>query len=264
MTRHPKISLIFVNYKSSKQLRASLQSVVDFEGKQEGLFETIIVNNDVSETEMVKKLSSEQGCALIANDKNCGFGAAANKGAQQARGEFLGFLNPDTLWQKTCLQDIQKTFQEQPTLGILGLTLVATSGKPEEWSFGKDPTLCRIILNNFFHFEKRAHRNDMVVDWVSGAALFIRRDLFVRLGGFDENFFLYFEDVDLCRRVRAVGHDVLLTKGFPIVHYGGQSHMSTKKQKEYYYQSQEKYFKKYRTRTEQVLLRFFRIFSQRL
>ncbi len=97
-----------------------------------------------------------------------------------------------------------------------------------------------------------------LVDWVSGCALFIRQDLFSRLGGFDEDFFLYFEDVDLCHRAKNLGYEIIVTEKMRLTHLGGRSLKQSAARKRHYYRSQDIYFKKCRPKLEGFFLKLLR------
>lgn len=124
-------------------------------------------------------------------------------------------------------------------------------------------TLWDLIGNNIgFQRSKKIweSKEKIPCDWVSGAALFIRRELFQKLGGFDENFFMYYEDIDLCRRAKKIGSEVI---HFPVVeirHFGGKSFLKNSDglQKKYFYNSQDYYFKKHFGRKTAFITRLLR------
>lgn len=254
-------SLIFVNYQSARHLARSLESLFSLENSSE--IEIIIVNNDETETLLLEKLQETFPFFLIKNEKNVGFGQGANKGAAIATGDILGFLNPDTLWQKSCLGIIAAAFHNKRRIGIAGMRLIGADKKTEPWSFGETPGLQKLLLNNLFPTKKFPdHKTSPIlnVDWVSGGALFTRNNVFRSVHGFDEKFFLYFEDTDICLRTRQAGYDVCLIPQATLMHHGGQSSSSRKIQKNHFYTSQETYFKKHRPGWEYILLRIFRFF----
>ena len=256
MDIYPKISLIFVNYRSVFHLTKALESLFYFE-KESNLFEVIVVNNDSSESEALLELHKKFQFFLIQNNRNRGFGAGNNIGAKRAQGSILGFINPDIIWTGKHLSHIEELFHEKKEMGVLGMRILDKEGEEEEWSLGKSPSLARLLKNNMFF-----QRKELSPEWVSGGALFIRKDLFSSLFGFDEQFFLYFEDVDLCRRVLAEGFSVLSSSQFSLIHLGGQSKHSTILQKQQFYASQKKYFKKHRPAWESKTLVFFHWIKQ--
>ncbi len=262
MGDHPNISLIYVNYRSARRLEDALKSLFSYENRNSGPFEIIVSNNDVLERDLVERLREKYGFLLLQNKENQGFGVAANIGARRASGKIIGFLNPDTCFREQCLEGIREAFEKDPALGVLGMRLFRPSGEAERWSFGRWPTLGKILAGKFFQKKNEqlsGNEDDRETDWVSGAALFVRKSLFLELSGFDEDFFLYFEDVDFCQRVSRAGYKRRLSR-FSLLHFGGTSQHSSREQKKHYYRSQERYFKKYRPWREYIVLRIFRFF----
>ncbi|OGI15114.1 MAG: hypothetical protein A2878_00890 [Candidatus Moranbacteria bacterium RIFCSPHIGHO2_01_FULL_54_31] len=260
----PRISLIFVNYQSAKFLNKALDSLFSLE--QAGVsFEVIIVNNDASESVALQALRQAYPILLIESPGNKGFGQGNNLGAKQARGSLLGFINPDVVWIEACLREIERIFAAEPAIGILGMALLDEEHKPEAWSAGKAPNLITLFQNNVFpaRYALCDGNGLSFPDWVSGAALFIRAPLFSAIGGFDERFFLYFEDVDLCTAARKRGLSVARHSAFPLIHLRGQSQRSVRDQKKHFYDSQRAYFSKHRPVWENKVLRCLRFFSHK-
>ncbi len=207
-----------------------------------------MVNQDASEQKALQALSSQQGFRLIQRE-NGGFAAGANAAATVATGAYIAFMNPHAYYSSGSFKKIYDTFESDATIGLIGATLCDLDGNPEKWSQGRLLTLSRLALNNVF-FGKFFSRSD-AIDWVSGGALFVRRDLFQSLGGFSEEFFLYFEDMDLCARVLQAGYAVRSSRSLQFVHAGGKSFTSKYAQKEHFFDSQKKYFTKHRPFWEQ-------------
>lgn len=255
MNTNPAISLIFVNYRSARYLKAALESLFFFE-KETSFYEVLVVNNDPSESDQLEALRQIFPFLLIESGENSGFGRGNNLGASQAKGSFLGFINPDVRFTGPYFQQILAVFREKPQLGVLGMALLDEKRQPEEWSGGTDPSLWTVFLNNVFPSRKlsRSDHEPFSLDWVSGGALFIRKELFTTIGGFDERFFLYFEDVDLCKEVRQRGFSVLRDPELSLIHLGGKSQESAHLQKKYFALSQREYFRKHRPRWEVFFL----------
>lgn len=236
-----KLSFIIVNYKSKKYLEKCISSIRE---KVSGVdYEIIVVNNDNLD------IRCPNGIKLINTGKNLGFGAGCNAGARAAQGEISCFLNPDTEIVSENIPELIQEFNENEDVGIIGSRLITEKGETQWWCAGKEFTLRRLIKNNLGIIEsKKIWESRIPVEcaWVSGAALFIKKNIFDQLGGFDEKFFMYFEDIDLCKRARMAGYKVLYYPYFAIKHFGGKSFRFDKiKQKRYFYKSQLCYFKKY-------------------
>lgn len=263
MNTEPFFSLVFVNYQSADHLREALFHLRQKEGDS-SLYELIVVNNDRRERELLASLVQEfPAIKIVENSENSGFGAGNNLGAKTARGTVLGFLNPDLVWKEALLAQVQKVFLEDAGLGIAGPSLLTEAGEPELWSGGPEPTLSQILKNNLLGFRRSPAwgapgKEKWKGNWISGAALFVRHSLFRNLGGFDERFFLYFEDVDLCRRARMSGFRVRRLSRVSVFHKSGKSHASLREQKKHFYRSQALYFQKHFSRPSYFFLRWLR------
>lgn len=230
----PAISCIYVNYHSEGFLERSLESLVQYEIQVP--FEVIIVNNDETEKTEVAVLGKKYGAKVVENFHNPGFGTAANRGAEEAEAPLLFFINPDTEWRESFFAEVSKKFAEEKNLGALGIQLISPEGIPETRAKGKVFTLG----NSFWPFFSMRQS-----DWLSGGALFIPANIFHEIGGFDERFFMYFEDMDLCVRLQKIGYKLALHTEQQLIHFGGKSHSTKKSQKSYYDQSLYKYTKKH-------------------
>ncbi len=186
-------------------------------------FEVIVVD-DASPDDTAAKLAQVDGIRMHARSTNGGFIAACNEGAALARGEFLVFLNNDTVPQPGWLEALLDTFQDHAVIGLVGAKLVYPDGRLQEaggvvfadgsgWNYGRfeDPDDCRFT-----------YVRD--VDYLSGAAIALRRALFARLGGFDTRFApAYYEDTDLAFAVRGAGLRVIYQPAAVVVHDEGTS-----------------------------------------
>jgi len=257
MPNTPLYSLIFVNYGSARYLAEAIQSIQHTEDLSRS--ELIVVNNDPNEYSVIHALSRIFGFIVIESGQNGGFGKGANLGAAAAQGHIIGFINPDILWTGRSLDSILSLLSDQ-TIGVAGISLVDSNGQQESFSFGDELTFSRLIKNNLFPIASRKNTSETITtDWVSGGALFMRKDDFSNIGGFDERFFLYFEDMDLCKRMRAFGKSIRLSFKTSITHRGGKSHPSHASQKRYFFESQETYMRKYRPKKEIFALRLLRL-----
>jgi len=173
---------------------------------------------------------------LVRSAQNLGFAAANNLAARQARGRVLLLLNPDALPERGCVARGLALMDLHPHVGLAGARLLAEDGATQP-SARMFPTLAQeaIVLTGLaarFPRSRLFGRLDRTwadpaqpapVDWVPGAFALVRRSVFDDLGGFDERFFLYYEEVDLCRRIKAAGHRVQYWPQLRVRHIGGVS-----------------------------------------
>lgn len=252
MEKESKISFIIPAYKSEKHLEKCLRSLLEKTLAIQK--EIIVVNNSGS------SFNLENGIKTISSP-NKGFGSACNLGVREASGNILCFINPDTEIISNDLNVIISEFKNNLAVGLIGPKLVEENNDIQEWSVGKEINLADIILNNLgWKRSKKIWESQEKTEcaWVSGACLFIRKELFEKLNGFDEKFFLYFEDIDLCKRARNLKYKVLYYPEFVVKHFGGKSFDSIKEQKQYYYSSQDYYFQKHFGKISANLLRLMR------
>lgn len=236
------ISFIIVNYRSEQYLARCVSSILA--NAQNVDFEIIVVNNDPKKITCINPGSR---ISIIECGANDGFGKACNIGAEKAKKDFLFFINPDTELQKFNLSEIEKIFADS-SVGAIAPKLFTEKGALQDWSVGHEITLWDIFLNNLGIIRSKKlwqNPSQQEVSWASGASLIMPKKIFTELFGFDDKFFLYFEDVDLCKRLRATGKIILSHPTFEVVHFGGQSSSSAKKQKTSYYASQVYYFQKH-------------------
>lgn len=205
------------------------------------LLEVIVVDNASSDGQ-VERIQSRFGpdarLRVLRNADNVGFGPACNQAADLAHGDWLLILNPDCLVEPDTISRLRECAASLPQSGILGVSAVSPDGRGDRASRRRDPSLRRALcsLSGLARFERRwpafsgiempalaEHVNTEVVDAVSGACLFVRRYAFEKIGGFDEEYFLHCEDLDLCRRMRGSGFDVIHVPSILLRHEQGSS-----------------------------------------
>ena len=242
-------SIIIVSYNSQKWLEDCLRSVLKFSADNMEII--VIDNNSIDEsTKFIREEFTD--ILLIESKKNSGFGQANNQAAKIAIGDILFFLNPDTLIKENIFQKIIETFEQDSKIGIVAPQLILPDNSLQPWAFGKEGGILGIIKNKF--------KNSLPteIDWVSGAALAIRRDIFEKINGFDEKFFMYFEDRDLCLRVKKFGYKAVVLPDAKIIHFGGKSSGGDKQRKKLYYQSQNYFWQKHYGFLRSILMRSVR------
>jgi GT2 family glycosyltransferase len=249
------ISVIIPNYQSRRYLEKNIQSVFEKIGTQISV-EIILVNNDKNESlESIK--ASFENVLIIDHGKNIGFGAAINLGAKMVRGSYLFFLNPDCEIISGNISQAIDLFEADKNIGILGCRLIGEEGHVQKWSAGTEVTIFNLIKNNLgFPSSQKIWKNKDRIEasWVAGTAMLIRKELFDEIGGFDERFFMYFEDVDLCKRAEKAGKKTYFFPHFAVRHFGGGSYDDKKVQKKNYFNSQRYYFKKHNGKMSHCVL----------
>lgn len=251
-------SIIIVNFNTKNLLKNCLSSI--FNNYKSSDFEIIVVDNNSQDSSvtMLKNEFADNKIKLITNNRNIGFGAANNQGATMARGEYLFFLNSDTIIKENILIPLRHFLDSYENIGIIAPKLLLEDGSEQQHAYGGFPTLFSVIADKF---KKKKIKNSQPfeADWISGAALIIKRDIFNKINGFDEKFFMYFEDIDLCKRVKDLGYKVMVFPKIAVIHLGGKSLNKFSKRKEYYYKSQDYYYKKHYGNLRMNLMKIFRL-----
>lgn len=210
------LSIIILNYNTRELTVACVRSLLAHYKKQidDGEFEIIIVDNasaDESVSMIQKQLWFSQ-VKLVQNKENVGFSKGCNRGSSHAKGNHLLFLNSDTQMLDNGLVGMLNYLEKHESVGILGGRLQNTDGSSQA-SAGVFYTLPRVLLLliGAERLGKLRYSPEKIasVDWVSGAMLMIDKKLFEKLGGFDEQLFMYMEDMELCFRVKKGGETVV-------------------------------------------------------
>jgi GT2 family glycosyltransferase len=227
------LSVLIVTYNSAPQLPACLNSLRN-QTLQD--FEIIVVDNASRDESAALIRSDYPEVNLIVSDSNLGFGNANNKALTVAQGSYLVLLNPDATLPANTLENALKYIEENPDAGMGGGLLQGTQG---EWQ--PSARLFPSLLNDALTISGLANRyaksrffgrfdrswadpkQAVAIDWVVGAFAIIRRDLVDNIGLFDPRFFLYYEEVDLCRRIHEAGFKVYYWPDLVITHIGGAS-----------------------------------------
>lgn len=255
-----KISFVIVNYNTRELLGNCISSILGNAKSVE--FEVIVVNNEkkeLSRKDLMGRLErSDFDLKFVEMGQNVGFGRACNAGVSDSGGDVLCFLNPDAKVVSGNLQEVVQYLNKEPKAGIAGPKILEKNGKIQSWSAGKEFGLMNLILNHLKGEKKDALNQVRRKDWVTGAAFFIKKDIFDSIGGFDERFFLYYEDMDLCKRIRLSGRSVVYFPCLVVEHSGGKGMDSRDLQKRLYYESQDYYFEKHFGRKKKFFLKIFR------
>jgi N-acetylglucosaminyl-diphospho-decaprenol L-rhamnosyltransferase len=228
------IAVIVVNFNAGRHLAACLESAAaDLEGRD---WQAIVVDNASSDDSAatVERMPQVQ---VVRNAENRGFGAAINQAVGMTDAPLLWLLNPDCVVERGAVARLESTLQAHEDCAIAapqllngdGTTQASARREPTAWTglFGRHS-----LLTRFFPRSAMARRelraadlaasaaDSAVIDWVMGAAMLIRRGMFDAVRGFDERYFLYWEDADLCRRLRARGWTTRYVPGARVSHPG--------------------------------------------
>lgn len=225
------IAVCIVNYNTRDLLRACLHSALAEKPDE------IVVVDDASTDASAEMVEMDfPSVRLIRLNENIGYGAASNLAVKHCRSEHILLLNGDTLVKPGALRCLNRYLEASISAAILGPRIVNPDGSPQTSCFhfpaplhiflylsGLYRLIPRLPILRRYSLQKASANSAGVVPWVLGAALAFRRETFEALGGFDESFFLYFEEVDLCYRASRRGWQVHFAPEAEIVHVGGAS-----------------------------------------
>ncbi len=255
-----ELSVILVSFNDWIHLEKCLQSLLAVPPEKN--LEVVVVDNNSSDGSpgLVKDRFPE--VKLIRNEKNLGFARACNLGIQASAGEFVLFLNNDTIANVQALSVLLEKIRENPSIGAVGPALLSGQNTYQV-SFGKKVDFfSEFIQKGFFnlYYAKKLRSDSKVRDvgWLSAACLLARRKALEEAGCFDENYFLYFEDIDLCYRIKQSGWILRFLPQAHIIHFGGTSTSALKIFSRYHYRKSQIYFyRKHNSRLSQSLLRIY-------
>lgn len=251
------VSIIIVHYKAVKELLDCLTSI--YRSKPKTAFEIIVVDND--EEKKIKKtlLQKFPRVTYIESKTNRGYGAGNNLGARFAKGAYLFFLNPDTVLFPNTIDALVQYLQNHSTVGIVAPVLQNSDHRLFDRQGSSELTPIAAIFSLSFIFKYFPHnpiaRSYLLLDWdkkttkkvatVPGSAFLIRKKTFELIKGFDKRFFLFFEEDDLCRRVRKLGYDIVMLPKANLVHFIGRSMKGNVDTPRIFSRSRFLYFKKH-------------------
>ncbi len=229
------LSVIIVNYNVKEFLLNSLDSIR--KAAQNISIEIIVVDNSSDDGSIEALKDKYPDVILIENKKNVGFGRANNQALEIAKGKYFLLLNPDTIVREDTFEKMISFFETHPQAGIAGckvlnpdatLQLACRRGFPGPWtSFTKVMGLSSLFpKSKLFARYNLTYLNEnetYEVDAVSGAFLMLKKEAYEKIGGFDPQFFMYGEDLDLCYRIQKAGFKVFYFHETEIIHYKGES-----------------------------------------
>jgi N-acetylglucosaminyl-diphospho-decaprenol L-rhamnosyltransferase len=235
----PVLSVILVSY-NTREL--TLRCLGDLFNDLHGIdSEVWLVDNASSDGTIATVTETYPEVRILASAENVGFGKANNQAMRLARGRYLMLLNTDAFLQPGAIASMLSQLSTHPAAGVVGPRLVNEDGSLQPSCF-RFPSPARAVFENFWlsalwprhpvvgDYRRWNHDEPRDVDWVVGACMMIRREVFERTHGFDEAFFMYAEEADWQRRIRLAGWTIQFTPAATVMHLGGASGLSDKPQ----------------------------------
>ena len=227
------LGAVIVNYNAGPDLRRALESIDRATG---GSWQAVVVDNGSSDGSE-KAATAFAQVRLVRNSENVGFARGVNQAIRECLAFRILIMNPDCQLMPDSLPPLMAALDEDPHCAIVAPLVLDPDGSPQGNARG-DPDMLTGLFGRSSALQRTlpgldvARRNviagapgdaSTTVDWVSGACMLARRDAIVSAGGFDERYFMYWEDADLCRRLRERGHTIRIAPAATAVHRVGQS-----------------------------------------
>ncbi len=226
-----RVSLVIVNYNTAADLRACLSSAREcLPGA-----EAVVVDNGSSDGSVEMVREEFPWARLLENPGNPGYASACNRGLQISTRPYAFILNSDVVFTVGGLEGVLDYMDEHSHVAALGPLVLNPDGSPQ-MSCRRFPSMLENAVHGLlgelwpdnpftrsYQMKDLERKEPCEVDWVSGAAMLLRREAALALGGFDESYFMYVEDVDICWRLRKAGYRVVFHPGFRLVHHIGKT-----------------------------------------
>ena len=226
-----RAALVIVNYNTAGDLRSCMQSVQEMLPE----VETVVVDNGSSDGSREMVRSEFPWVRLEDNPGNPGYASACNRGIRATTQPYVFILNSDVEFLEDGIGAVLDHLDANPDIGALG-PLVLNSDRSVQMSCRRFPSMFENLVHGFlgdiwpdnpytrsYQMKGLCRDEPTDVDWVSGAAMLLRREAAERVGGFDETYFMYVEDVDICWRLREAGYRVVYHPGFRLIHHIGRT-----------------------------------------
>lgn len=239
----PAVAAILVNYNAGEELRRALQSIVD--ELRELPWEGVVIDNDSTDGSADAATEFAPHVSLERNAENVGFARGVNQGLAATTAPLVLIMNPDCRLVAGAVATLRAALAAHDDCALVGPRILnadgsvqgSARGDPDMLTglFGRTGALRRVLpwlavsrRNVVSEIAIRSRHESIVVDWLSGACMLARRDALETVNGFDERYFLYWEDADLCRRLRALGCHVRYVPAATAIHRVGQSSRSAR------------------------------------
>lgn len=245
-----ELSIIYVNYNTTDQVMTSVESV---RRHTKGIdYEIIVADNNSKNDENLQKLIDDETIKIVKLDDNYGFGKANNAGVKECTGEYIFLLNPDTICHDNSIKKLLDCLKADQTIGVISPNLINSESKPThsfrrvgdgiltELNFALFGLPYKILYGSDFEFNHSDKQ--LEVAYSCGAAMMMKKDIFEKVDGFDDTFFMYYEDQDLCNRIKKTGLRIVNEPKAIIQHLEGTSIHLNSKRETFIIQSRKKYF----------------------
>lgn len=249
-----ELSVIIVNWNTCQLLDSCLSSV--YETKEDLAVEIIVVDNSSSDGSLQMLKDKYPEVSVIRNPENVGFARANNQGFGASKGRYILLLNSDAILLDGALQELIQLANSNPKIGLVGARLINQDGSFQA-SFTNLPNLLqellivsgvgRLVYGKWYPSHGPAiSRGPQSVGYVEGACMLIRRAPYEEIGGMDESYFMYSEDVELCKALHDHGWVVMYQPTAKVIHLGGGSSKHRRPQREAdLYQSKVSYYRRH-------------------
>lgn len=252
-----KISVIIVSYHNREQLRETLDTLLFYHKNIE--LEIIVVDNSLDDTIQSMINSDYREVDYKKSPSNLGFGKANNIGIEKAKNEFIALVNSDIIFLEDTLNQLVDILKSKPSFGAIGPKLL-NYDKTLQYSCCHFPEIKDIISSEFFgnplpsnwYLTDIDHDKPLFVDYLSGALIVFNSTLLKKLC-FDDNFFMYSEEVDLCYRIKQLGYEIYYYPGTKAIHLGGGSTVKSEGINHHLYLSRIKFRLKYYGKIQALL-----------
>ncbi|MDD5087726.1 MAG: glycosyltransferase family 2 protein [bacterium] len=229
------MSVITVTYQSRSHIDACLNSVLSTAG--DWLADGVVVDNASADGSADHVRATWPWALVIQNDRNLGYGRAMNQAAGRTTGEYLLIMNPDVVLRPGAVEELAGFLDHRPEAAACGPMLLSPEGEfrfesrrkfPTPWnSLGYFLGLSRLFpdsrLLGEYHSRWLSPDLEVVTDSLSGSCMMVRKDAFLKIGGFDEDYFLFGEDIDLCWKLKQAGQEIWYVPAAVVAHAKGAS-----------------------------------------
>ncbi len=232
-----QVSIIIVNYNTEKLLEDCILSVKEKTNNLD--YEIIVIDNDSKKYSLDYLINSFPDVRFELTGTNRGFGSANNTGAKMAKGKYLLFLNPDTLLINNAIHILYQYMESHPEAGACGGNMYKGDMTPASSYYDTDFLLYeyKIVFNVNRPTGFNRTGQPKAVGVIVGADLMVRKDIFEKVGAFDEDFFMYFEEAELCKRIEKSGYKIMSVPQAEIIHLqGGSAENKNQELKKWSYQ----------------------------